>query len=215
MMDRHHQIFFLVNTMQENKSLLTILSILGFVAAVVGNMTATLAGRKYYEEHQHGGIFDVGYLVVPQIHIPKYIFILTELAWIPFIFHVPNKMLGQILFAIMLRLSAIMSLRAIANSVTILPKDGACDSYEKWSLRNFLTGACYDKLFSGHMAYVSLVSLAFVSCGVWNPWMGWAYSGLMALLMLLSRGHYTVDLVIGAALAYLSWTSSIFPKCSV
>jgi hypothetical protein len=64
-------------------------------------------------------------------------------------------------------------------------------------------------VFSGHSALAVLVSLALVTYGVWPAWAGWTYTSGMVLMLLVSRGHYTVDIVLGLALAFMSWNMSL------
>lgn len=189
-----------------------LIACLGAIASCSGNYAATVAGKRHYDTRESCSheIFDAGHVLFPQIRIPKALFMLLESLWLPFLFQVPWSVSKALAADIAVRLGALFALRAVTNVVTILPRDQECDASKPWSLRNFIAGACYDKVFSGHLAFAMIISLAFVSYNVWPAWTGWLYSSVMAMLMVFSRGHYTVDLVLAAALAYLSWQHPVF-----
>lgn len=186
-----------------------LITCLGLLATFAGNYAATAIGRAHYEKN-YTEIFDVGHILIPQVSIPPYIFMLMEYLWLPFLFMAAPPTAAAAAMHVTIRFSALLALRAIANVVTVLPKDDKCDS-NTWTLRNFLAGACYDKIFSGHIVFALLVSFSLIAFRIWPVWAGCVYSLTMAILMLVNRGHYTVDLVVGAALAYLSWRSPLFP----
>lgn len=179
-------------------------TILGTLASWAGNYGATRIGKNHYEQQTcKTDVFDVGHLLVPQLDIPGYLYHTYTFA--PFVFaYMTGVATFSIAVAVTLRMVALSALRAITTVVTVLPKSEPCES-EDFSLTALMTGQCYDKVFSGHTAFAILVSLAFVSSGIWPLWIGWMYSIGMALLLLFTRGHYTVDIVLGAAFAYLSW----------
>jgi hypothetical protein len=178
---------------------------LGTIASWVGNYTATHIGKNHYEKQScKTEIFDVGYKLVPQYDVPWYIHEGYSHVWIPVLMSLPWTLSTKIAFAVSIRFVALLALRAITNVVTVLPKSEPCDS-DDLSFMVFFKGMCYDKVFSGHTAFAVLVSLAFVTYGIWPLWGGWLYSIGMAILLLITRGHYTVDIVLGAAFAYLSW----------
>lgn len=164
------------------------------VAVWTGNYVATRAG-------QHDVVVDVGHALIPQKHVPSWLKAGVTLFWVPFLAMSSARL--AIMQRIGLRLLLLFALRAITNVVTILPKHDDCDTTFKWHM--LFNGGCYDKVFSGHSALAALVSLAFVTYGVWPAWAGWSYTGSMVLLLLVSRGHYTVDIVLGLALALMSW----------
>jgi hypothetical protein len=178
---------------------------LGLLATWTGNYTASKIGREYYEKQDcKTDIFDVGYALVPQYDVPWYVYQGYTALWFPFLLTIPGPLALKISYAVSIRLIALLALRAITTVVTVLPKEETCDS-SKFSFAMLFSGQCYDKVFSGHTALAVLVSLAFVSNGVWPVWGGWMYSIGMALMLLVTRGHYTIDIVLGAAFAYLSW----------
>jgi PAP2 superfamily C-terminal len=148
-------------------------------------------------------VVDIGHQLIPQMHVPVLAAIAFSGLWIPFVLLSSARM--AIVRRIAVRFMLLFALRAITNVVTILPKEETCNSKVQWHMA--FNGGCYDKVFSGHSATAVLVSLALVSFGVWPAWAGWAYTIGMVLMLLVSRGHYTVDIVLGLALGYLGWTA--------
>jgi hypothetical protein len=186
---------------------------LATVLSMASNMTASHLGAAHYENNKNQKpfeIFDLGHEILPQIKVSPIFDALTLLVWVPFVFMAPGDVAARVQMDLGYRWAFLFFLRAITTTVTILPKQKDCDA-SKWTWRElFAPGACYDKIFSGHAATATLVSLALVKHGVWPAWAGWTYGGGISLLMLVSRGHYTVDVVLGVVLALLTWTSTIF-----
>lgn len=170
----------------------------------LGNYVALSVGRRQFEHPEKTcatSVVDIGHQLVPQMHIPVGVAIAFSGLWIPFVLLSSARM--AIVRRIAMPFMLLFALRAITNVVTILPKDDTCNSNLTWHMA--LNGGCYDKVFSGHSATVVLVSLALVTYGVWPAWAGWGYTIGMVLMLLVSRGHYTVDIVLGLALGYLGW----------
>ena len=189
---------------------------LGFGGSVLGNGVASFVGKRHYERLQTGEcgqdkeIFDAGHAVIPQIDVNPILHTLVDLFWVPFLVFAGKSQALAVGGDVSIRFAALVALRTIANVVTILPKSDQKCKADTWTWRELVAGQCYDKLFSGHAAFAVLISLSMVSRGVWPSWLGWSYPSIMALVLLVSRGHYTVDIVLGVALAYLSWHSTLF-----
>ena len=94
--------------------------------------------------------------------------------------------------------------RDITINLTILPKNKECDLSKRNYLYQGLLGACYDKIFSGHTAFVFLLTLLYYSNSVitnvpvlilWNIF--------NAISILLIRAHYTIDVVVSFLVCYV------------
>jgi len=170
------------------------------------NVVANSTGHQHYKNQpQNFEIFDVGHRLIPQINVPDAFLSVYSMVWIPFLFMMPSQAETKTL---LLRMGSIyvamMLLRAVTTLVTILPSSNAsCDGSVSWF--TLIDGGCYDKIFSGHSLAAGLVSLGLVSSKVWSPLTGAAYSIGMALLLLITRGHFTVDILLGFSMAYLGW----------
>ena len=182
--------------------MLAALTTLATLGSLSGNYIATRIGEKHYEDSKVFDVFDVGYALVPQLNIPPIVMTLYSLAWVPAL--LSNPMASRVAVELGLRYVGIFALRTITTVVTVLPKDKSCDS-SKLTWYEILNGACYDKVFSGHSAIAVLLSMTMVSIGAWSAWTGRLYTLGMALLLLVSRGHYTVDIVLGLAIGWLAF----------
>lgn len=173
------------------------------VTVWTGNYVATRVGRDQYEAKGTCTlpVMDVGHALVPQMPLPVALTLAYTFLWVPFV--ALSSARHAVIQRIGLRVMLLFALRAVTNVVTILPKQDTCESKFSWSM--LFNGGCYDKVFSGHSAMAALVSLSLVTYGVWPAWAGWSYTAGMVLMLLVSRGHYTVDIVLGLALAAMSW----------
>lgn len=191
----------------------TVVTGLALGASMVGNAVASKIGRDHYENEpacsKDKEIFDAGHAVIPQIDVSPLVHTLVDSFWLPFLWFGATHATSAASMEVGIRFAAIMALRGITNVVTILPKHKSCDS-ERWTWREFFAGQCYDKLYSGHAALAVLISLAMVKHGLWPAWLGWGYTWTMVLVLLVSRGHYTIDIVLGVVLALLTWHSTLF-----
>jgi hypothetical protein len=183
--------------MELTPSTIWIATVLATIAVWISNVVATRIISRRREP------FDLGSAIAPQMNIPSYVHQLygyLPLMYLPFI----SSLASTISTAVAARMVLLTALKAITTVVTIIPTQTPCEPEKK----NFLSGQCYEKVFSGYMAFAVLVSLACVRYGVWPGWGGWVYSMGMAGLLIVTRDHYTTDIVFGAALAYLSWNFS-------
>ena len=177
---------------------------LALAAASVGNASCSKIGNARYVQTSPP-VFDVGHALLPRVRIPTPAMLCLEWAWVPFFLMQPAGVRWKIATEAAPRFAALMALRAITTNATILPADAQCTEDLEPLWRRLMAGGCYDRIFSGHTAAATLISLSLVKYGVWSASVGWAYTGAVIGAMLLTRGHYTVDVVLGAALAYLVW----------
>ena len=84
---------------------------------------------------------------------------------------------------------------------TVLPKHEKCTRRFSWS--NCFKGQCYDKSFSGHTALVFLACLIFLREGIIPFWALCLIMTTQISLILLTRSHYTIDVVIALLFTYL------------
>lgn len=86
----------------------------------------------------------------------------------------------------------IFIIRSITTIVTILPKYKHCknNTYMK-----FING-CYDKIFSGHFASVFLATLLYLKYDWINVQMVILINIINSIFILLTRAHYTIDLIV-------------------
>jgi len=159
-------------------------------------------GKNFYEnELRVNTIFDLFHHYTPDLH--KYELFVNV---IPFFLLICLFLCGVGLDSIKefaWKLLLIYILRSLTVITTILPKHEKCDyNVETFSLSTFI-GGCYDKVFSGHMAFTFLGSLIyyrekFIS---FSTFVG--LNLLEASLIILTRSHYTIDVILAVLITYL------------
>jgi hypothetical protein len=84
----------------------------------------------------------------------------------------------------------IFLIRIVTTSSTILPK------YKECSENCVMFGGCYDKLFSGHFSSVLLATLLYMDNKMITLPIALVMNITNAMLILLVRSHYTVDVIM-------------------
>lgn len=100
-------------------------------------------------------------------------------------------------------------IRYLFNSITILPKDKTCDD-NNFSFTNYITGHCYDKIFSGHFASGVLLSLILYNKGIVTsiPLLV-ILNSLNAFLILSLRFHYSIDLLVAILVTVIVYQNNL------
>ncbi|NBP13163.1 hypothetical protein EBU95_02060 [bacterium] len=101
----------------------------------------------------------------------------------------------------------IFMIRSVFTQVTILPKNKRCKIGNNVS--DFLIGGCYDKVFSGHFSSVFLAMLLYVRFGWISGTTAAIGSILSALLILLVRSHYTIDILVAIVVTLLMYQNGM------
>lgn len=147
-------------------------------------------GRKFYTERQEKGkttpkVYDIGHKFLPDLSEVQPLHIVSDIMCLLPILLPP---VGRTKF--FKYFLVIMAIRAVFILATILPKDKKCK--DEITIMTFVTGHCYDKVFSGHFASVLLFSLLYnmkmdkvIMLNTFN-----------AFLILSTRRHYTVDILV-------------------
>lgn len=173
-----------------------------FLATIMGNYMVNKIGQEHYDTDANTGIFDFGHIALPRWRVREYEILLLE--GIP-LFSFFIRGVQPVLQAVpdfMYVFGWILFLRVLTTVSTILPRDDECDA-DKFGLKQVIGGFCYDKLFSGHTAFSVVVAMVLVKHSIWNASVAWIYPAWMALYLLLTRGHYTSDVILGAIIAFL------------
>lgn len=123
---------------------------------------------------------------------------------------IPGLLLGSLFFVkrgdsilleFFVKFIIILLVRALTTVSTIFPKHENCDS-SNLTWWNVLSG-CYDKVFSGHTAFVVLFTLIFLREGLLNSATFWVINLLQMATIVLTRAHFTVDVILGFVVTYL------------
>jgi hypothetical protein len=182
---------------------------------IVGTIVLAIhcASTAYVERRGGPGIVDLGFEMLPEFaflpdgaeHILPYLYSAAALWIFGRDRNSSNSSKGSTdpnrlhMFEIYIRqFITIMGLRAFTISVTIFPATAPCGPPSE---ALHFVGGCYDKIFSGHQAYLFLAVMNLHRRGH----SGWHYLAVAAeaLLLVGVRAHYTVDVVLGMIIAHL------------
>ncbi len=170
---------------------------MGFI--FLSNYLVQMIGRWHYADSRNKHPFDLFHLVLPDIHQYGWLTNILPVGLLGFILIQSN---GAIIFKeSILFIGMILVIRALTTISTILPKHEKCVEPDKISL--FMNGGCYDKIFSGHMSFVTIFSLVLLGHKNISTLTFAAINILQAFLILLTRSHYTVDVILAFLLSYL------------
>ena len=167
--------------------------ILTFLVIVifVSNYYVMKLGDKHYTDNTSCELYDMFHEILPDLTQYHFIVDLILLSSIVSLFFLSNETLTTEFLA---KFVIIMFIRAFTTLVTILPKHENCDS--KLSLRSFILGGCYDKIFSGHTSFTLLLTLLYYREHIIGlvPMLGINLLNILAILSV--RSHYSVDVLL-------------------
>lgn len=162
-------------------------------------------GKQYYMSRAEKGktttkVFDIGHKYIPSIYNSYYPHIINTLVLIPVLYMwIMGYNTSTVQFFKLIL--TLYFLRAITTIATILPKDKQCNDKE-YTLYNMFDGHCYDKIFSGHFGVVCVALLIlYYNHGISIYFLA-PYAVLVAYLIIATRSHYTVDILISAFVSY-------------
>lgn len=99
----------------------------------------------------------------------------------------------------------LMILKSVCCSLTVLPHpdmDITC-CQNRLSILDVTKGKnCGDLMFSLHTSITLIMCLIATKLGVMSYKLSYALTGLVGFLMIYTRGHYTIDVVIGIFVSY-------------
>lgn len=187
----------------EKETVETIVYIL-FILAVIQFSTyfTNWFGKRYYEQELHfNQIFDLFHEYTPDFH--EYELLVNV---IPFFLLVCFAVCGVNLSSLKefaWKLLLIYILRALTIIITILPKHEKCMYDSKSVTMSTFLGGCYDKVFSGHMALTFLGTLIYYREKLISFPMFVGLNIVEAMLIILTRSHYTIDVILAILITYL------------
>jgi len=157
-------------------------------------------------------VFDLAYAYLPKLDIHDYY--LNSLNWffaiLPFIpFFISKSESNFELFTEMMEyFIPVYLIRAFTTNLTILPPNEKC-SIQKFTFNELIQGHCYDKLFSGHLALAMIAMYIFWKHKIISSNYLAINVFLTILYMLLSRGHYSNDLIFSFFVVYFVLNENI------
>ena len=180
--------------------MLWLIIILFFVINTLFSYATFKNGDEFYNKRMqdrkvHPKVFDIGHKYLPDYTDNPYLLgILNSMIILaPFIiqYGLGYNILDDFIYYFLI----IYLIRMIMINSTILPKQKTCNS--EFNLMSIFNGHCYDKIFSGHFASAFLlVLIVYKKNIITNIPILAIYSTIIALLILVTRSHYTIDIVV-------------------
>lgn len=159
-------------------------------------------GKDHYTDDTR--VYDVCHTYLPNCE--KYEFIGNIYIVIVFFFVFQSSKYISIIFDLIAFIIPIYFIRSILTLITVLPKSSECNYNQSFA---FINGGCYDKIFSGHAAFVFILTLLLNKYKIIN------FATLIILnivnvsLILLTRTHYTIDVIVSFLVSYIMYTNNI------
>jgi hypothetical protein len=173
------------------------------VILIIGlsNYCTHMFGKAFYkkEENKDVKIFDLLWHITPDLH--NYSIINDIIPVVLFIVFTLSTGSGILLKEFFGKFLLILLVRALTIVSTILPKHEKCDDNLKWY--DYIKGQCYDKVFSGHMSFVLLLCLIMLRENIISVPTFFAINATQFASIILTRSHYTVDVILGLVITYL------------
>jgi hypothetical protein len=185
------------------------LAYLAVIVIMILNYTSYKNGDWFYKLREKldkkPKVFDLAYAYLPKLQADdKYINILNWffgiLPFMPFFF---SKVESNFeLFTEMIQyFIPVYLIRALTTNLTILPPDQKC-TIKQFTFNELIQGHCYDKLFSGHLALAMIAMYIFWKHHVISSNYLAINVFLTVIYMLISRGHYSNDLIFSFFVVY-------------
>jgi len=174
---------------------LTILIILS------GQYIAERIGYIHYEIDKKTDLYDMTHKILPDLH--KYHVIINIIPIILIIYLFIDNNGSNVFRDVLFILPVVFIIRALTIMSTILPKHELCVA-ENNIISNFINGGgCYDKVFSGHTSFVAIFTLSMYDNKLIDILSFSIINIINCLLLLITRAHYTVDIILGLVISYL------------
>jgi len=174
----------------------------GLILTIIflSNLYTHELGKWFYEHNDSNGkVFDILHQITPDLHDHKPYNDISLVATIVSFLFVPNSL--AIIKEFAGKFLLIMFVRALTIISTILPKHEKCPSELKWY--HYIKGQCYDKVFSGHTAFVLLATLIYLREGILSFPVFMAINVANWASIILTRSHYTIDIILAIVITVL------------
>jgi len=185
-----------------NKMLIIGIFILYLIYSHFINKYLDTIGKDNYNDEIR--IYDLCHRYLPNYE--KYEFIGNIYIIIVFFFIFKSSKYISIIFDFIAFIIPIYFIRSILTLINILPKSSECNYNPSLA---FINGGCYDKIFSGHTAFVYILTLLLNKYKIIN------FATLIILnivnisIILLTRTHYTIDIIVSFLVSYTMYTNNI------
>lgn len=201
-------------------------SIILFIIVIISNIYFTKLCYLKTEKNINNNILnDISFNILPHYSKSELIVQIISIVYsISFIVLVLlNKSKFEILDKFIYQISILYIIRIISYTLTIIPPSNSnCLKDKKFIksdsfielIKKFLTGklfgGCSDLLFSGHMTFLLTITIYFIKyklVTIIPNFILWIFSGIYALLILIARSHYSIDILYSYLITILYITN--------
>lgn len=158
--------------------------------------------EKFYQKKENSKkVQDILHNVLPHFQHFEYasdILVVSVFAYLLIMNFDLIYQLGGLVFTLVL-------LRQFIIQITVLPKNETCDIKDTSMFR----GGCYDKIFSAHFGIAMLTTLVLYDNGLMNKFVVIFVNLLNALFILLSRNHYTIDIIVSIFVVVIIYQNNL------
>jgi hypothetical protein len=185
-----------------NKMLIIVIAVLYLIYSHFINKYLDIIGKDHYNDEIR--IYDLCHTHLPNYE--KYEFIGNIYIVIVLLFVFKSSKTISIIFDLISFIIPIYFIRSILTLINVLPKSSECN-YNPFLA--FINGGCYDKIFSGHSAFLFILTLLLNKYKIIN------FATLIILnivnvsIILLTRTHYTIDIIVSFLVSYLMYSNNI------
>ena len=173
-----------------------------------------IEGKTFYDNRINKNkhipkVYDIGFKYIPDLSSYKYLKILVNilpgiLQAISLLFFNHNVILT--FFELNFYINMI---RYIFTSLTILPKMYNCDD-SKFTIKNIISGHCYDKHFSGNFASIMiLILIAHNMNELPNIYLSYLFLIIYGIMIIAVRFHYTIDIAVAILVSIIVYKFNI------
>ncbi|NBU34325.1 hypothetical protein EB118_08990 [bacterium] len=161
------------------------------VYVVLSRITDKIADDYYSSRIRSGKVVPKVYDILHR-HMPEWHEYNTVHDMITFGMVLPMFVYPRIFQRYLRLLLIVFLIRTVTINMTILPKYKGCVVKQYSSVLR----TCYDKIFSGHFAWVFLAALLYVENGIVSIYTAISMVMVVAAGAIVTRDHYTIDLFV-------------------
>jgi hypothetical protein len=193
----------MVNLSQSRKLIIIVCIIVYLVYSHFINKITQNIGTNHYNDEDR--VYDICHKYLPNYEKYEIIGNIYIIFVCFFTFIKPSKTIS-IFFELAAFIIPIYLIRSILTLITVLPKSSQCEYNPKYA---FINGACYDKIFSGHTAIIFILTLLLNKYNIINFLTVMVLNIVNVSIILLTRTHYTIDIIVSFLVSYIMYTNNI------
>ena len=172
------------------------------------NYSAQITGDTFYNNKDNPEVYDVLHKMLPNYDQKDWLTdYMALIAFIPLILNINQEFILEFIGFIIV----VYLIRDVIINLTILPKHMNCSiRKEKMTNYEYFIGGCYDKIFSGHFSLTMMLTLMYYTYGyVTNIPLLVGWNLINGLIIISTRSHYTIDVVMALFVCLTVFTNDI------